>query len=146
MEAELHRAKFERVLERHPTPGRSLLDACVTGTVNLIDCFALPGEGFSRLLIDAVEKGQEKVVHTMLRTCANPNYRSLAGETALCIAGTRGSVAIASSLIKAGANVDLALNSNYRCLGLYPNCCSYHIQNKSTYLPEVLSFKVVQAN
>ena len=50
VEAELHRAKFERVLDMHPTPGRFFLDTCVPGIVNLIDEYAEPGEGMSSLL------------------------------------------------------------------------------------------------
>ena len=41
----MHQMKFERVLERHPTPGQSFLDACVMGIVDLFDEFAAPGHG-----------------------------------------------------------------------------------------------------
>jgi ankyrin repeat protein len=111
VEAELHQMKFERVLERHPTPGQSFLDACVMGIVDLFDEFAAPGEGVSRLLVDAVEKGQGGVVGTLLQACTNPNYRTKAGETPLYVAATKGSAAIARSLLKAGANVNKAANN-----------------------------------
>ena len=100
--------KFERMRKGHPTPGNSFLDACVMGTVDLFDEFAAPGEGVSRLLVDAVEKGQSELVDTMLVACLNPSYRTLIGVTPLYIAARKGHAAIARSLLKKGADANLA--------------------------------------
>ena len=108
LEAELHRVKFARELKRHPTSGRSFFDACVMGTVSLIDEFAAPGEGVSQLLVDAVKKGQGEVACTLLTAYANPNYRTSAGETPLLMAAFTGNAAIARSLLTARADADLA--------------------------------------
>ena len=108
LEAELHRVKFERELKRHPTSGRSFLDACVMGTVSMIDEFAAPGEGVSRLLVDAVKKGQGEVVDELLLAYANPSYRTSAGETPLLLATSEGQVAIARSLLTARADKNSA--------------------------------------
>ena len=78
VEAELHRLKFASVLAKHPTRGRSFLEACDPGIIDLVDDFAPSGEGVSRLLADAVEKGQAEIVDTMLVAYANPCVSRLA--------------------------------------------------------------------
>ena len=94
---ELALRAFPGVLARHPTPGRSFLDACVLGTMDLLDQFAEHGDGVSRLLVDAAEKGQSEVVNTMLLACADLNYSTQAG-TPLRAAARNGHAAIVRSL------------------------------------------------
>ena len=81
VDAELHRVKFERLRKVHPTPGSSFLDACVMGPGNLINQYAAPGEELSRLLVDAAEKGQDKVVEALSLACVNPNLHTWVGDT-----------------------------------------------------------------
>ena len=104
----MHRMLFSHVREKHPTRGRSFLEACDPGIIDLVDEFAEPGMGMSRLLIDAALKRQGRVVRALLIACANLNYQTSTGETALMVAASTGHVEIARALIQAGADVNLA--------------------------------------
>ena len=76
VEAELHRFRFEHWREKHPTRGHSFLEACDPGIVDLVDEFAVSGEGISRLLVDAAADGRVKLVDAMLKARANLSYRT----------------------------------------------------------------------
>ena len=91
VEAEVHRMLFSHVREKHPTRGRSFLEACDPGIFDLIDEFAGPGEEMSRLLVDAAKKGDSEVVKAMLLACANVEY-GVMGKTPLYVAAAEGHV------------------------------------------------------
>ena len=107
VEAEMHRLKFASVLAKHPTRGRSFLEACDPGIIDLVDDFAPSGEGVSRLLADAASKRQRKVVHAMLTARANLNYHTTDGETALTATAAKGYSEIARELLAAGADASI---------------------------------------
>lgn len=74
--------------------------------------FAVNSQTQDTLLLQAIADDQPDSVQTLLRKGANPNARNERGCPALLLAATKGSLRIVTTLIKMGAQVDLASTEN----------------------------------